>query len=74
MSPAALLHEIDLALAPGVRGRHRLVLTAPVVLGQRGRHLPSEAEVPKYGYTKRQCRRIRGVIYAAARADLGPRK
>lgn len=55
------------------RGKHgvRWVVSAPVVLGERGRPVGASPEgVPLYGYTKRQCRRIRGTIYAAARADL----
>ena len=72
MTPGELLTVIDHALAkpPGRRGAV-LELTAPVVLGVPGKYLGESDRGPVYGYTKRQCRRIRDVIYAAARADMG---
>lgn len=72
MTPAEMLDVIDAALAkPGGNRAVVLELRNPVVLGVRGRllgHLPDET--PVYGFTKRDCRRIQGVIYDAARHDL----
>lgn len=79
-----MLSAIDHALAQprGPRGTV-LEVRQPEVLGQRAKYLHDDPPVrdeegnvvdpggPVYGLTKRQCRRIRDTIYAAARADLG---
>ena len=67
-----MLAAIDHALA-GPRGPRGTVLEVrqPVVLGQHAKHLGQDEHGPVYGLTKRQCKRVRDAIYAAARADLG---
>jgi hypothetical protein len=81
---SVMLVAIDHALARprGPRGTV-LEVRQPDVLGQRARYLRDDQPEysddgvliypggPVYGLTKRQCRRIRDTIYAAARADLG---
>lgn len=72
MTPAEFLSTLDHAEArkPGPRGVV-LELTAPRVLGEKGRHVGDTDRGPVYGYTRRQCRRMRERVYDAARDDLG---
>lgn len=68
MTPEEMLAVLDDAIAATPRARAiALELTAPEVLGQRGRRLRTGGG---YGYTRRQCTEIRSVILAAAREDL----
>lgn len=73
-TPSEMLDALAHALAqpPGDKGTV-LPVTVPVVLGVRAKYLGQRPDgSPVYGLTKRQCRRVRDVIHAAARADLGP--
>lgn len=65
VTPSEFLDVLDHALAPGRRGKYRLILTAPVVLGQTGTYLQGQG----YGYTKRQAKRMRQTVLDAAAAD-----
>jgi len=74
VTPFELLAVIEDADVRAPRGRNRIILElrVPVVLGQKGRYLGTDAEgAPSYGFTRRQCFKMRDAIYAAAREDRG---
>lgn len=70
-----MLDILDAAVVgPKTRGGSVLELRSKaVLLGQKGRYLGRDPEdgAAVYGYTRRQCRKMRKVILDAARADLG---
>jgi hypothetical protein len=70
-TPAEMLDVIAHALTLRAE-RHGVVFRshAPQILGQTGRLIGTDDGGPLYGYTKRQLRKVRDVIYAAARHDL----
>lgn len=72
MTPFELLAVIEDADVRAPRGKRRMILelTAPVVLGQKGKYLGLIKDVPQFGYTRRQCFAMRDAVYAAARNDL----
>lgn len=75
LSPGFLLAVLDDAIADSPWWRPRRVVLELVnertVLGERGQRLPDEAGAHRYGFTRAQCKRMRAVILAAARADAG---
>lgn len=73
MTPSELLAVLDdaIAYAYAYPGPYAVDLTAPVVLGVRG--YPNGRDPDgrvRYGYTRRQCKRIRRALLAEARAGL----
>lgn len=68
MTPAELLDVIDHGLDAGER--YPVQVHAPVVLGIKGRLLGHAAGQPVYGFSRRQCRRLRRIVLDAAREDL----
>lgn len=61
---------LDDAIA-GTRRRNRVALHLRngTVLGERGRRLGEDDGGPVYGFTRRQCERMRQTIFDAARED-----
>ena len=64
-----MLSYIDNTLARP--GRAMMELRVPTLWGIHGRFLRDDEVGPVYGYSKRKCRKIRAIIYEAARHDLG---
>jgi hypothetical protein len=75
MSPLELVDAIEDADACEPSGRRRIILelTAPTVLGQKGKPLGVDPVTGRriFGYRRTQCRRILATIYEAAREDAG---
>lgn len=71
MSPAELLEALDAAEAQPRSRKYVLETTAPVVLGVRGKFIETDQYGAVYGFTRRQCRKIRRVIVNAIREDFG---
>jgi hypothetical protein len=68
MEVSEFMMVLEMALAK--RGvRYPLELTAPSVLGQRGKYLGDGPFGPMFGFKRRQCRRMLAEIQRAARAD-----
>lgn len=74
MGPHQMLVALDAAIAATPKRRHIAIsLRVPELWGQRGRPDGLDDEgVPVYGYTRRQCERLRDVIRDAVRADATP--
>lgn len=66
-TPAEVLDAIEGHLAE----RTQLVSHAPIILGVPGRAVGADDDGPLFAYDKRRMRKIRAVIYEAARHDLG---
>lgn len=68
MEVSEFMQMLDVALAK--RGvKYPLELSAPMVLGQRGKFLGEGPFGPMFGFTRRRCKAMRREISEAARAD-----
>lgn len=72
MTPFELVAVIEDADVRAPRGRGRIILELrnPTVLGHKGAYLGLDGDgKPQFGYTRRQCYKMRDLIYKAARED-----
>jgi len=74
VTPFELVSVIEDADVRAPRGKRQIILElrSPIVLGQKGVYLGLDAEGhAQYGFTRRQCFKMRKIIYKAAREDSG---